>query len=98
MRQHAAKRNRRTDERVELLVAANRQLEVTRGDALDVEILGRVAGQLEHLGRQVLEHGGEVDGRLGADAGLVTGDVAEVTFYAAAGELSIRLLEMYVVG
>lgn len=31
-----------TDERVELLVSANGELEMTRGDALDTEILGGV--------------------------------------------------------
>ena len=41
------------DERVELLVTANRELKVARGDALDLEVLGRVTGKLENLGRQV---------------------------------------------
>ena len=40
------------DERVELLVAADRELEVLV-DALDLKVLGRVARELENLGGQV---------------------------------------------
>ena len=87
MRKHTTECNRCADERVELLVAANGKLQVAGRDAFDVQVLGGVAGQFEDLGRQVFEDGGEVDGGLGADAGLMAGDVAEMTFYTAAGEL-----------
>lgn len=92
MRQDTTKRNRRPDQRIQLLVAANRELQVARRDALDLEILGRVAGELEHLGGEVFEDGGEVDGSFGADARLLPRDGAEVTLYAAAGELLSRFL------
>jgi hypothetical protein len=32
-------------------------LKVARRDSLDFEILGSVAGQLQHLGRQILQNG-----------------------------------------
>jgi hypothetical protein len=50
----AAARDGGLDERVELLVTADGELQVARGDALDLEVLGRVAGQLEDLGGEVL--------------------------------------------
>src|ERR1700731_1510915 len=53
---------------VELLVVADGQLEVARDDARLLVISRRVASQLEHLGRQVLHHGRQVDGCAGADA------------------------------
>jgi len=42
------------DQRVQLLVTADGQLKMSGGDPLDLEILGSVAGQLQHLGSQVL--------------------------------------------
>ena len=61
VRQDAAEGDRRADERVQFLVAADGQLKMARGDALDLEVLGGVAGQFEDLGGQVLEHGGDID-------------------------------------
>lgn len=46
--------DRRLDQRVELLVAADGELQVARRDALDLEVLGGVAGELEDLGGEVL--------------------------------------------
>ena len=60
---------------------------MARRDALDLEVLGRVASQLEDFGGKVFEDGGQVDGVLRADARAVAGYVAQVAFYAAAGEL-----------
>ena len=90
MGQYTTKRNGRADERVELLVSTNGELQVARGDALDVQVLGGVASQLEHLCRQILEDSGEVDGSFGADASLVAGNIAEMAFYTATRELLIR--------
>lgn len=87
MRQDAAKRNRRPDQRIELLVAANRKLQVARRDALHLEVLCRVAGQLEHFGGQVLEDGGDVDGCFCADAHLLRRGCFEEALDAAAGKL-----------
>ena len=68
VRDDAAARDRRLDQRVELLVTADRELEVARRDALHLEVLARVARELEHLGREVLEDGRRVHGRRGAHA------------------------------
>jgi hypothetical protein len=87
MRQHTTKRNRRLDEGVEFLVTADRELQVARRDAFDLEVLGGVAGQLEHFGGEVLEDGGDVDGGFGANAHLVLRLGFEETLDTAAGEL-----------
>ena len=45
----------------QLLVVANRELNVSRHDARFFVIAGRVAGQFEHFRGEVFEHGGQVD-------------------------------------
>jgi hypothetical protein len=60
---------------------------MTWRDALDFEILGGVARQLEDFGGQVFENGRQVNGRLAANARLLAGDGAQVALYATAGEL-----------
>jgi hypothetical protein len=92
MRQDTTKRNRRADQRVQLLVAADRELQVARCDALDLEVLGRVAGELQDFGRQVFEDRRQVDGGFGADARLLARDGAKVALYAAARELCCALV------
>ncbi len=57
-----------TQQAVELLVVADGQLDVAGDDAGALVVASGVAGQLQDLGRQVLEHGGEVDGRASSDA------------------------------
>ena len=61
MWQDTTERDRGADEGVKLLVAADGELQVTGRDALDFEILGSVAGELEDFGGEVLEDGGDVD-------------------------------------
>ena len=75
------------DERVELLVATDGELEVARCDALDLEVLGRVTGKLEHLGGEVLENGSRVDSGGGTDAAVRCGALLEVTVDPAHGKL-----------
>ena len=71
---------------VQLLVVADGQLEMTRDDARLLVVAGGVAGQLEHLGGQVLHDGCQVDGRSGTDAlGIVT--LAQQTVDTTDGEL-----------
>ena len=58
---------------VQLLVVADRQLEVSRDDPRLLVVPRSVAGQLEDLGGQVLHDGGHVDGGTGAHPlGIVT--------------------------
>jgi len=68
VRDDPASSNRCLDQRVQLLVSTDRQLEMSRGDPLHLQILGCVAGQLEHLGGEILEDGRAVDGRSGSNS------------------------------
>uniref|UniRef100_A0A8C0NZE8 H15 domain-containing protein n=1 Tax=Canis lupus familiaris TaxID=9615 RepID=A0A8C0NZE8_CANLF len=52
---------------VELLVVADGQLQVARDDARLLVVAGRVARQLQDLGRQVLQHGRQVHRRARPD-------------------------------
>jgi hypothetical protein len=56
--QHTTKGNRCADKSVELLVTADRELQVAWRDALNFEILGSVACELEDFGGEVFENGG----------------------------------------
>ena len=71
---------------VELLVVADGQLQVARDDARLLVVPGRVARQLQDLGRQVLQHRRQVHRGPGTDTlGVVT--LAEQTVHSAHGEL-----------
>jgi len=87
MRDNSASGNGRLDERVQLLVTTDGELQVARRDTLHLEILGRVAGQLENLSGEVLEDGGAVHGGGGADTSVRGGPVLQVTVDPAHGEL-----------
>mgnify|MGYP000574870374 CR=1 FL=1 len=50
------------EELVQLLVVADGELDVSRDDPAPLVVLGGVAGQLEELGGEVLEHRGELYG------------------------------------
>ena len=67
VRDDAAPRDVGADERVQLLVPADGELEVARRDPLEPEVLARVAGQLQHLRGQVLQDASPVHGRSGAN-------------------------------
>jgi len=56
------------NERVQLLITANGQLQVAGGDTLHFEIFRGIASQLENLGGQIFQNGSTVDGGGGADA------------------------------
>lgn len=60
--QYAAESDGGADEGVEFFVASDGELEVARGDALDLEVFGGVAGEFEDFGREVFEDGGDVHG------------------------------------
>ena len=49
VRDHTATRDGGLDQRIELLITADGELKVARGDALHLEVLARVAGKLENL-------------------------------------------------
>jgi hypothetical protein len=56
------------EEIVQLLVASDGEAQMTRRDAFHLEILGGVAGQLQDLCTQILEHRCEINGRVGSNA------------------------------
>uniref|UniRef100_A0A453MUL2 Uncharacterized protein n=1 Tax=Aegilops tauschii subsp. strangulata TaxID=200361 RepID=A0A453MUL2_AEGTS len=70
----------------ELLIVADGEQQVARDDAGLLVVLGRVAGELQDLGGEVLEDSGEVDGGAGSDA-LGVSALLEVPPDAADGEL-----------
>ena len=90
VRDDAAARDRRLDERVELLVSADGELQVARRDALYLEVLARVTRELEHLGREVLEDGRGVNSRGRADALVRVNAPLEEAVDAADWELCAR--------
>lgn len=66
---------------VQLLVVADRELNVTRNDAQTLVVARRIAGELENLGRQVLEHRGQVDRSAGANTSCVAA-LSQMTMHA----------------
>ena len=69
VRKDAALRDRDAREQlVELLVVADGELQMARVDARLFVVTSRVAGEFEHLGGEILEDGGYVDGRASANA------------------------------
>ena len=75
-----------TQQLAELLVVAHGQLDVAGHDAGLLVVAGSVAGQLQDLGCQVLQHGCQVHGGAGAHtAGILA--LLQVAGDAAHGEL-----------
>ncbi|CAG5946272.1 unnamed protein product [Menidia menidia] len=74
---------------VELLVVAHGQLQVARDDPSLLVVAGRVAGQLQDLGGQVLQDGRQVHGGSGPDALRVV-SFTQQPVHAAHGELEPR--------
>ena len=69
VRKDAALRDRDAREQlVELLVVVDGELQMARVDARLFVVASRVAGELEHLGGEILKNGGNVDGRAGVNA------------------------------
>lgn len=61
VRDNTTASNSGLDESVELLIASNSELQMSRSNSLHLEILGGVAGQLEDLSGQVLKDSSCVD-------------------------------------
>ena len=87
VRAHTTTGDSGLDERVELLVTADGELEVARVDALDLEVLGGVASELEHLSSEVLKDGSRVHSGSGSDALLGGSAALEVAVDTADREL-----------
>ena len=91
VRQDTSERDGRTDQGVKFLITTDGELQMARGDALHLEVLGGVAGKLEDFGGEVFEDGRHVYGGLGADTHLVLGLRLEETLDTAAWKLSSRV-------
>lgn len=61
-RQDTAKGDGGADQGVEFFVTTDGQLQVSRGDTLDLEVFGGVACEFENFGSQVFQDSGNVDG------------------------------------
>ena len=79
-----------TEQLVQLLVVLDGKSKVTGHDTSLLVVTGSIAGQLQDLGAEVLEDGGEVDGSAGTHAGSVL-SLAEVTADTTDGELKSSL-------
>jgi len=78
------------DQRVQLLVTSNGELQVAWVDTLHLEVLAGVAGQFEHLGGEILEDSGAVDSGGGAHTALVGRAQLQVTMDTTHWELETR--------
>lgn len=81
---------------VELLVVADGQLDVAGDDAHPLVVAGSVASELENLGSEVLEDGGEVHGGTSTDTSGVAAltelpvDASDGELQSSAGRASLR--------
>merc|ERR1712130_124438 len=91
----AAPGDGRLDESVQLLVSSDGQLQMPWGDPLHLQILGRVASQLEHLSSEVLKDGRAVDSRGGSNPSRGEGPALQMTMDPSNGNWSpaLALLE-----
>ena len=85
--QHTARGNGDVSEQlVQLLVVLDGESQMTGHDTALLVVAGGVTGELQDLGAEVLEDGGEVDGGSGSHTGGVLA-LTEVTADTADGEL-----------
>ena len=86
--QHTTTGNRSANQRIQLLVTTDGELQVTGRDTLDAQVLRGVACQLKHFCRKVFEDGTQVHGGLGAHTNVVLRLVLEVTVNTSNRELA----------
>ena len=88
VRDHSTPGDGGLDQRVELLVTADRELEMARRDTLHLKVLAGVPGELEDLGREVLQYCRRVDRGRCTDPLALLDRVLEETVDTTDGELS----------
>ena len=76
------------DECIQFFVTADSQLEMSGGDALDLQVFAGVTGQLEDLSGEVLKDGGGVDGSCGTDSACAADSSLQVSVNTTNGELT----------
>ena len=79
VRDDASSSNRGLDQRVQLLVSPDGELEMPGGDSLHLQVLTGVAGQLEDLSSEVLQDGGAVDGSGGSNTARAEAPALQMT-------------------
>lgn len=87
MRQDTTTSDSGADQAVELFVTTDGELQVSRGDALDAQILGRVTCELKDFGGEVLQNCRRVDGSFGADTNVVLRTAFQVSVNSTNREL-----------
>lgn len=75
------------DQGVELLVASDGELEVSRSNSLHLKVLGGVASKLKNLSSEVLEDSGSVDGRSSSDSAVSVNSALQESVNSSNGEL-----------
>ena len=91
VRQHISTGNGSLNQGVELFVSTNRQLQMTRGDSLHLEILGSISSQLQNLSSEVFQNGGSVHGSSGSDTSIGSRAALEHPMDTSHGELEASL-------
>lgn len=90
VRDHTSTSNGALDEGVKLLVSTDGQLEVTRGDTLDLQILASVPSQLQYLSCQVLQDSSRVDRRSSTNTAICLRPLLQLTMDTADRKLKPR--------
>ena len=75
------------DQGVKLFVASDGKQQVSGRDSLHLQILRGVAGELEDLGREVLQDGSAVHGRSSSDSAVGTHSRFQESMDSSDGEL-----------
>ena len=91
VRNHTSTGNGSLDEGIEFFISTNGELQVTRSDTLDLEVLAGISGQLEDFGSEVLQNGRSVNGGGGSDTVSLVDRVLEETVDTTDGELKSSL-------
>ena len=89
VRDDTAARDGGLDERVELLVAADGELQVARRDTLHLEVLGRIARELQHCARG--QAGGKNSGKAGEASARAAGNARQACVRAEGDSAARRL-------
>ena len=75
------------DQSVKFFISSDSQLEMSGGDALDLQVFAGVTGQLEDLGGEVLKNSGGVNGRGSTDTAVSADSALQESVDTAHGDL-----------
>jgi len=84
---HTTACNRGLDQGVELLVSSDGELQMSWCNSLDLQVLGSVSSELQHLSSEVLEDSSAVDSRSGSNSGVGADSALEESVDSADWEL-----------